>query len=267
MSEAVGRSESRIRLYLREIERAGLIRTVRRQNGNQYFFPEAPVETTDPTAQSERSDQLKQPVRPVETTGGIEEAAEQARENTQQQQGIGVKRSIAAADLFTESEIKNAFTALTALGMTPALARRYADRDHLLAIRVTTYTAKRLRNQALKPIRNKVGFMRTILESPESCGFTRLPGGEWLAPGDEAGAPERKLSRNERLAHLWQQATTQQREEATRRAHRFRTADKPDFHAVRLTELEALIAEAALEPAIKNVLADIGKLDQERIES
>jgi hypothetical protein len=114
-------------------------------------------------------------------------------------------------------ERPQATEALVELGMPRPLAQAYAALDPGLVLAAGDYLRQRLQDRTLKPIINRVGFLRHVLEHPEESGFERTETG-WQRPPVEGKAARIEARRGER-----QKAEARRRqEEADREAQRLR---------------------------------------------
>jgi DNA-binding MarR family transcriptional regulator len=213
-----GRSVASVRRYLVELEKATLIKRTRRMHGNRYYLLDS--QDREVTAQNERyiplkmSDHTAQNERyiPLKMSGALL-ISELSNKDSSSRPQEG-----AAADLFTSLEIQEAINALHALDFPRELGEEYARRDHRLCIIAAPYCVQRFQDKTRKSIRDRVGFIRKLLDCPAYYGFTREPGGDWVPPrGPKNQTPEEAEQRRVELARQRErqrQLDQEQREKA-----------------------------------------------------
>jgi DNA-binding MarR family transcriptional regulator len=256
LADRLGVSIATVRRYLCELEAAGVIKRIRRQNGNRYYFldpaetaptaeaePESvPLKMSGGTAQNERWDRSFCTMGPLKMSGGtaqnercIDELNNEEYKEQQQQLSAPPNEPLAeetpaAADLFSDLKTRDATNALLGLDLSPPMAQEFAQADPGLALAVATAAAERFRDRRLRPVENKVGFVLAWLRQPLRCGFSRLPSGDWLPPTKTRASPaavpiEERLRRDEQRRQAEADQARRDRQQLAEALDRWRAAD------------------------------------------
>ncbi|MBA2626379.1 MAG: helix-turn-helix transcriptional regulator [Gemmatimonadales bacterium] len=182
-----------VRRGLERLHELGLIATRRTGRNNRYYFldpqpvsppvatggPTPPPENPSPaTGQNVRSDRTKCPVALI----GINE-----KERNNSSSSANDPKP-AAADLFAPLENADARTALLALDYPEPLIDQ-AIRAHgpEFILRAATFCSERFRDKTLPPVKNAVGFIRSLFRDPVQFGWS-LINGHWELPPIAAAA-------------------------------------------------------------------------------